>query len=81
MALSSSNLLQWIAECRYLFKNYAAKLEPKYRYGTICAAEERNLKILSWYIDEIELYYDDCSCLTEANICEMIVEVQKITNG
>jgi len=80
MALSSANLLQWIAQCRYLFKNYASIIEGKYRYGIICPDDEKILKVISWYIEEIEDYYDNCSCLIEADICEMIVEIQKLTN-
>lgn len=78
MSLSSSNLLQWIAQGRYLYKNFVSKLEKKYRYGTICEQEDKKMLLAYFYLEEIELYYNGCSCLTEETICKFIVALQKL---
>lgn len=78
MALSSSNLLEWITHSQYLLKNYTSKLISKYKYGIDCEDQEKKLLLASFYLEEVELYYDNCSCLTEAIICKFIVEIQKL---
>ncbi len=79
MALSSTNLLQWIAHSKYLYKNYANKLSTDYQYGTVCYKKTKKLLLLHFYLQELELYYLDCSCLEEEDICNFIVEIQKLS--
>jgi len=78
MALSNTHLLQWIAQGRYLYKNFVSKLNKRYRYGINCEQEEKKMLLAYFYLEEIELYYNNCSCLEEATICKFIVKLQKL---
>lgn len=78
MAFSSSNLLQWIAYSEYLLRQYGCKLLAKIEGGVQCPNEEKNLLTATWYIKEVKYYYDDCSCLTEAQMCAMLTEIQRL---
>ena len=78
MALSSANLLQWIGYSNYLLRQYGNDLLFKMERGIECLEKERKFITATWYIDEIKLYYDDCSCLTETQICKMLTEIQRL---
>jgi|LakMenE18May11ns_1017448.scaffolds.fasta_scaffold9266254_2 hypothetical protein len=79
MAISQNNLKNWIAYLSYYYAKFGAKLRKKYIYGaTACKEDEKKLMIASWYLEEIELYYNGCSCLEEADICKMIVTVKQL---
>lgn len=76
--MTDTVLLNQIAYLYYLYKNYTANLVNKYFYGTICEKDDKKLIIASMFIEEIENYYNDCSCLEEEDICEMIAETKKL---
>lgn len=71
-------LLNQLGYLYYLEKNYTNSLVNKYYYGTICEKDEKKLNIAYMFINEIEKYYNDCSCLKEKDICEMIAETKKL---
>lgn len=75
--MTQENLLLFIGFLWYKHKNYAANLIKKYHYGYICLEDKQNLIKASWYIEEVEKYYNGCSCLEEEDICKLIVETQK----
>jgi len=81
MSLSNENLLQWIAHIKYLYKNYASKIGDKYKYGTVCEEDDKKLLLSYFMLEEIKLYYLNCSCLTEETICNFIVQIQKYLNN
>lgn len=76
--MTNSQLLNTIGYLWMIHKNYYKKLHSKYSFGISCKKEEKNLIMSSLMIEEIERYYNDCSCLSEEEICNLIVIVQKI---
>lgn len=76
--LSEENLLSQIVNIKYLLKNFVTKLNDKYKMGISCELEETKLIKSYIMLDEITLYYENCSCLTEDNICSMISETNKL---
>lgn len=76
--MTDATLLNAIGLLWLKYQEYAHSLVNKYRYGTICEKEEANLMYANFLIEEVELYYNDCSCLEEEDICKMITEAQKL---
>ncbi len=79
MAISQNNLRGWIGYLTYYYAKFGAKLRKKYINGSkVCTENEKNLLIADWFLEEIELYYNGCSCLEEENICKMIVTTKQL---
>lgn len=76
--MTNSLLLNHIGYLYFLHKKYYIKLAKKLKYGVSCKIEENNLLKASMFIDEIENYYTNCSCLTEDEVCNLIVITQKL---
>jgi hypothetical protein len=76
--MTQNQLLNSIGYLWMIHKNYYKKLHSKYSYGISCQKEEENLILSSKMIEEVERYYNNCSCLSEEEICNLIVITQKI---
>lgn len=76
--MDNATLLNYIGYLRMIHKNYYSNMHSKYHFGINCDCEEQNLILTSYFIEEIENYYLNCSCLEEEDICQLIVNVQKI---
>lgn len=76
--MTSSVLLSYIGHLWHIHAEYAVKLANLYMYGNDCIKEEKKFLVADWFITEIENYYLDCSCLTEEEVCELIMDVQKL---
>jgi hypothetical protein len=76
--MEQSLLLNYIGYLWMLHKNYYKNIHNKYKFGISCECEEQNLVLASFMIEEVENYYNDCSCLTEEEICNLIVTIQNL---
>jgi hypothetical protein len=78
MALSSNNLKLWIGYLSHYYAKLGDKLRKKYIYGSNCVDMEKRLLMASWMLEELELYYNGCSCLEEEDVCNMIVVIRNL---
>jgi len=76
--MNNTQLLYHIGYLWWLHKEYAKKLESLYRFGIACDDKKEKLQQATWLIEEVINYYNDCSCLTEKEICSIIVKAQKL---
>ena len=76
--MTNSTLLNYIGYLWFLHKNYYKKIQYKYIIGIPCLCEEENLILSSIMIEEVENYYNNCSCLEEEDICNIIVKIQTL---
>lgn len=70
-----------ITHIGYLYnqhKKYAVRLKNKLNIGVSCKKEEENLKIAFYIIQELEKYYQGCSCLEDADLCDLITTAKTI---
>lgn len=70
-----------ITHIGYLYnqhKKYAVMLKNKLNIGMSCNKEEINLKTSFYIIQELEKYYQGCSCLEDEDLCSLITTAKTI---
>lgn len=79
MSLSQSNLISWIVYGYYKYKNLVLNITNKYKTGgVVCESDKTRSILLLSFIQELEDYATNCSCLEEEDICNLITSIQSI---
>ena len=76
--MTQENLASHIGYIYCLHENLAVKIKNKLNIGASCHCEIEKLINSSYVIKELENYYNDCSCLTEEDICSMLLTTENL---